>query len=78
MIKKEPALVFTFHTGTEVFQAKQYCMDHDIPVRIIPVPGKVTVGCGMALRAPADLEESLPVDLMNANLSWDKAQILAV
>ena len=78
MIKKEPALVFTFHTGTEVFQAKKYCQDHNIPVRIIPVPGKVTVGCGMALRAPADLEETLPTELMDANLSWDRAQVLDV
>lgn len=78
MIKREPALVLTFHTGTEVFAAKKYCLDHNIPVRIIPVPGKVTVGCGMALRAPAELEDSLPEDLMDANLGWDKAQVLDV
>lgn len=78
MIKKEPALVLTFHTGTEVFAAKKYAFEHNIPVRIIPVPGKVTVGCGMALRAPADLEDTFPEELMDAGLGWDKAQVLSV
>lgn len=78
MIKKQKALVISFHTAMEAIAAEKYCEEHAIAARIIPLPGELSAGCGLALKAPADLEDTLPHDMTGAGLKWDTATVLTI
>ena len=48
MRKKELRLVVTFHTTTEAMAMEEACRAADAPGRVIPVPGEISAGCGLA------------------------------
>lgn len=57
MRKKVPTLVITFATTTRAMKMEVCCKEEDAPGRIIPVPGEITAGCGLAWSAkPEDRE----------------------
>ena len=57
MRKKVPTLVITFATTTRAMKMEVCCKEADAPGRIIPVPGEITAGCGLAWSAkPEDRE----------------------
>lgn len=78
MIKEKDALVITFDTGTAAFEADQYAMAHKIPARLIPMPGKLEAGCGLALEAPTTYQNTLPDELKKANIAFDQSTIIKV
>ena len=51
MRKKEPTLVITFATTTRAMKMEACCKEAGAPGRIIPVPGEITAGCGLAWSA---------------------------
>lgn len=51
MRKREPALVITFATTTRAMKMEACCKEVNAPGRIIPVPGEITAGCGLAWSA---------------------------
>lgn len=42
--------ILTFHTTTEAMTMEKRCEENGIPGRLIPVPGEITAGCGLAWR----------------------------
>jgi hypothetical protein len=50
-VKTEKA-VFTFPTTTQAMHMEQCCKAKGRPGRLIPVPVKISAGCGMAWCAP--------------------------
>ena len=63
MIKKELKLVITFHTTTEAMAMEKACKESGADGRIIPVPGSISAGCGLAWCAKLESIDSLK-DLM--------------
>lgn len=51
MRNKTLCLVFTFPTTTEAMRMESKCRHTNTPGRIIPVPGQISAGCGLAWRA---------------------------
>lgn len=51
MRKREPTLVITFATTTRAMKMETCCKEAGAPGRIIPVPGEITAGCGLAWSA---------------------------
>ena len=50
-----PALVVTFPTTAAAMAAEEVCGRRGLPGRMIPVPGEVRAGCGLAWKAgPGD------------------------
>lgn len=45
--KKTLKRIITFSTTTDAMAFERHCLDHDIPGRLIPVPGQISAGCGM-------------------------------
>lgn len=78
MIPREPALVISFTTGTDATAADRYCRQHGIEARIIPLPTQISAGCGLALKAPPDLEKMLPLQLSAAGLKWETARVISI
>ena len=57
MRKKKIFRVLTFHTTHDAMAMETYCGDHGIPGRLIPIPGELSAGCGLAWRMePPDYE----------------------
>ena len=53
-----PSLVVTFPTTAAAMSCEECCERRGLPGRMIPVPGEVAAGCGLAWKAtPGDREE---------------------
>lgn len=54
MREKREYILLTFQTTSEAMAMERYCGKREIPGRLIPVPGEVSAGCGLAWRIPAE------------------------
>lgn len=66
MRKKAPTLVITFATTTRAMKMETCCKEQGGPGRMIPVPGEISAGCGLAWSARPEDREAL-VLLMEQN-----------
>ncbi len=54
---RRPALVVTFPTTAAAMSCEELCGEKNLPGRMIPVPGEISAGCGLAWKAaPGDRE----------------------
>ena len=66
MIRKTEKLVITFFTTTDAMAMEQICRREHAEGRIIPLPGSISAGCGLAWCAPPQSREAL-LDVMERN-----------
>lgn len=66
MIKRTEKLVITFHTTTAAMAMEQRCREDGLEGRLIPVPGTISAGCGLAWCAGLAAEAALR-DCMDAH-----------
>lgn len=78
MRAKAPALVITFSTTTEAMGAEKYCMEQQLPGRLIPVPREITAGCGLAWKALPEERSRLETALLEGGLRWDAMHIVEI
>ena len=45
---KKPALVVTFAATADAMAMERYCMERNLPGRLIPIPREIHAGCGLA------------------------------
>ena len=63
MRKKEKRLITAFYTTHDAMAFEEFCHEHGVPGRLIPLPREISAGCGLAWSAPPEDEEGLKVDL---------------
>ncbi|MBQ2691405.1 MAG: DUF3343 domain-containing protein [Clostridia bacterium] len=66
MKTKEPTLIITFANTPDAIAMEMFCKQNDLPGRLSPIPGALKAGCGLAWKAPADMEAAF-IEKMNAN-----------
>lgn len=59
MICRQKRLVITFFTTTDAMAMEQLCRAEQAGGRIIPVPGHISAGCGLAWCAAPESEPEL-------------------
>ncbi len=59
MIQKSQRLLITFHTTTDAMAMESLCKAENMPGRLIPVPGFISAGCGLAWCATPESECTL-------------------
>lgn len=59
MRKKEPKLIITFHTTAEAIAMEKLCKENQKTGRMIPVPGEISAGCGLAWCCEPDMEQEM-------------------
>ena len=59
MRKKVPTLVITFATTTRAMKMETCCKEAGAPGRMIPVPGEISAGCGLAWSAKPEDRDAL-------------------
>lgn len=58
-----PSLVVTFPTTAAAMSCEECCGRRGLPGRMIPVPGEVSAGCGLAWKAAPGNREALAAAL---------------
>ena len=78
MLKKKPALIITIATTTQAMAMEKFCIQQNLPGRLIPVPREITAGCGLAWKALPEEKDRLMTALTAAGLQWAECHILEV
>lgn len=64
-----PALVVAFPTTAAAMSCEELCQSRGLPGRMIPVPGQVSAGCGLAWKAAPEDRVLLESALSEAGIS---------
>lgn len=67
---KERKIIITFHTTTDAMAMEEWCKEHSVSGRIIPVPPSISAGCGLAWCSEPEKEKALKKALQEASLSY--------
>ena len=76
MREKRKQLVITFATTTGAMAMEKFCMEQNIPGRLIPVPREITAGCGLSWKTEPEFQESMEKALKDQGLAWEEMYVL--
>lgn len=76
MIKEEQALIVSFPTGTAAFEALEKCTEAGIKADLTPLPGKLSAGCGTALRALPEQQTEIVDVLTKNNVPYEEVTVI--
>ena len=75
---KVDSLVITFPTTAAAMACEDLCAQKGLPGRMIPVPGQISAGCGLAWKvSPAD-KPSFELELAAAGIAWSGMDIVGL
>lgn len=73
---KRPALVLTFPTAAAAMGCEKLCQQEGLPGRMIPVPGEISAGCGLAWKAAPEDRELLEEALAQGGVPVEAANVI--
>lgn len=73
---RRPALVLTFPTTAAAMACEELCGRAGLPGRMIPVPGQISAGCGLAWKAAPQDQDALASALAEAGVAVEGADII--
>lgn len=71
MREKQLSVLITFPTTASAMAMERFCREQGLAGRLIPVPGEIRAGCGLAWMAPRPEKERLAAAIEAAGLTWD-------
>lgn len=73
---RRPALVLTFPTTAAAMACEELCGRAGLPGRMIPVPGQISAGCGLAWKAAPQDQDALVSALAEAGVAVEGANVI--
>ena len=73
---RRPALVLTFPTTAAAMACEELCGRAGLPGRMIPVPGQISAGCGLAWKAAPQDQDALVLALAEAGVAVEGADVI--
>lgn len=73
---RRPALVLTFPTTAAAMACEELCGQAGLPGRMIPVPGQISSGCGLAWKAAPQDQDALVSALAEAGVAVEGADVI--
>lgn len=73
---RRPALVLTFPTTAAAIACEELCGRAGLPGRMIPVPGQISAGCGLAWKAAPQDQDALVSALAEAGVAVEGANVI--
>ena len=73
---RRPALVITFPTTAAAMACEELCGRAGLPGRMIPVPGEIRAGCGLAWKAAPEDRDALCSALAEAGVEVEGADVI--
>ncbi len=77
MRNKKPTLFFSFPTTEAALEAERICKAEGIPGRLVPIPGEITAGCGLAWMSEPEQESAILAFFVAQKLDFEGCCILA-
>lgn len=77
MRKKEKRLIVSFYSTHDAMAFEEYCHEHSIAGRLIPLPREISAGCGLAWSTTPD-EESMQKLLHSVGIVPQELRVLEV
>ena len=68
MREKVLKLVVAFEETTDAIEAEQYFQEHEIEGRMIPLPGAICAGCGLAWTSSLKEREFIEKQIQEGNI----------
>ena len=59
MREKKLQLVISFELTANAMAVERFCLENDLPGRLIPVPKEIPAGCGLAWKADVSKKDEL-------------------
>lgn len=76
MRQRKPALVITFDTTAEAMAMESFCEKSEISGRLIPLPGEISAGCGLAWKTVPEEEENIEKSMEDHHIRWSSMYTL--
>ena len=76
MRQKKPALVVTFAATADAMAMERYCLEHQLPGRLIPIPREIHAGCGLAWKTLPEEKDAFTKALSDVGIRWEAMEIL--
>ena len=76
MRQRKPALVITFDTTAEAMAMESFCGKSGISGRLIPLPGEISAGCGLAWKTIPEEEASIEKSMEDHYIRWSSMYTL--
>ena len=76
MREKKSYWILTFSTTPAAMSMEKFCMEQNIPGRLIPVPRQITAGCGLAWRMTVEEYERYRLTLKEHTLMIEQSVLL--
>lgn len=73
---RRPALVLTFPTTAAAMACEELCGRAGLPGRMIPVPGQISAGCGLAWKTAPQDQDALVSALAEAGVAVEGADVI--
>lgn len=73
---RRPALVLTFPTTAAAMACEELCGRAGLPGHMIPVPGQISAGCGLAWKAAPQDRDALVSALAEAGVAVEGADVI--
>lgn len=73
---KVPTLVITFPTTSAAMACEETCQNNSLPGRMIPVPGEVRAGCGLAWKARPEERTVIEPALESAGVAVEAYSVI--
>ena len=74
----EAWFVVTFCSATEAMEAEEKMKEKKMPGRLIPIPGQISAGCGLAWSAPEREQESVREAFELMQLKFEKMTVVQI
>lgn len=74
--ERRPSLVVTFPTTAAAMACEEACAARGLPGRMIPVPGEISAGCGLAWKAAPEAREALASGLAEAGVAVEAMTVV--
>jgi hypothetical protein len=76
MKKTNKYCVLTFDKTIDAIAAEKICLENNIPGRLIPLPVKISAGCGLAWRMGEDDYKSYESLISSLDIKYDSVVYL--
>ena len=69
---KKAYKIITFATTTAAMAMESFCLENNLPGRLIPVPQEISSGCGVAWRVLVEDYGLIEVKRSQMNFAWEQ------
>lgn len=76
--RKKPYQVLTFHTTDAAMEMESFCKQNGIAGRLVPVPRRLSAGCGIAWRMEAEVYAQYQTVIADCGIEIEQSEALVL